>query len=108
MVKPAFLAMCVLGAAMVGSADRAGAQDGRHAQTTAQATVEQPAQARRARPRVRVYRQQQPAAWDYPRPGDVSWPGAGAVRECVSWLAQEYRPSGTVITPQMRCRWVRG
>ena len=26
-------------------------------------------------------------------------------RECVSWLQPEARPSGTVITPQMRCRW---
>lgn len=67
------------------------------------------AQARqdRQRPRVRVQRVQ-PPAWDYPRPGDYSWPGPGAVRECVDWYATEYRPSGTVITPQMRCRWVRG
>jgi hypothetical protein len=28
-----------------------------------------------------------------------------AKRHCVSWLAKEYRPSGTVITPQMRCWW---
>jgi hypothetical protein len=26
-------------------------------------------------------------------------------RECTDWLAVEHRPSGTVITPQMRCRW---
>ena len=26
-------------------------------------------------------------------------------RECDSWLAVEHRPSGDVITPQMRCRW---
>ncbi|HVY57236.1 MAG TPA: hypothetical protein VHA77_05240 [Xanthobacteraceae bacterium] len=26
-------------------------------------------------------------------------------RECVSWLAPEARPSGTVITPQMECHW---
>ncbi|MTW14756.1 hypothetical protein GJ689_00810 [Rhodoplanes serenus] len=26
-------------------------------------------------------------------------------RECVDWLAVERRPSGDVITPQMRCRW---
>lgn len=61
----------------------------------------------RQRPRVRVQRVQ-PPAWDYPRPGNYSWPGPGAVRECVDWYATEYRPSGTVITPQMRCRWVRG
>jgi hypothetical protein len=61
----------------------------------------------RQRPRVRVT-PNQPAAYDYPRPGDYSWPGPGAVRQCVDWYATEYRPSGTVITPQMRCRWVRG
>lgn len=61
----------------------------------------------RQRPRVRVY-PNQPAAFDYPRPDDYSWPGPGAVRHCVDWYATEYRPSGTVVTPQMRCRWVRG
>jgi hypothetical protein len=29
-----------------------------------------------------------------------------AYRQCVDWYALEYRPSGTVITPQMRCWWV--
>jgi len=28
-------------------------------------------------------------------------------RECTSWLEQEFRPSGTVIVPRMRCAWVR-
>jgi hypothetical protein len=28
-----------------------------------------------------------------------------AKRYCTSWLQKEYRPSGTVITPQMRCWW---
>jgi hypothetical protein len=61
----------------------------------------------RARPRIRI-QPNQPPAWDYPRPGEYSWPGPGAVRQCVGWYATEYRPSGTVITPQQRCRWVRG
>ena len=26
-------------------------------------------------------------------------------RQCDSWLAVEHRPSGDVITPQMRCVW---
>jgi hypothetical protein len=26
-------------------------------------------------------------------------------RECVSWLAREFRPSGTVIVPRLRCWW---
>lgn len=44
------------------------------------------------RPRVTIYRR-----YVYPRPN--------AVRQCYSWLAREYRVSGPVITPQMRCWW---
>jgi hypothetical protein len=44
------------------------------------------------RPRVTIYRRSV-----YPRPN--------AVRQCYSWLATEYRVSGTVIVPQMRCWW---
>ena len=62
----------------------------------------------RQRPRIRIQPNAQPPAWNYPRPGEYSWPGPGAVRQCADWYATEYRPSGTVITPQMRCRWVRG
>lgn len=31
-----------------------------------------------------------------------------AVRTCNAWYEQEFRPSGTVIVPRMRCRWVAG
>jgi hypothetical protein len=31
-----------------------------------------------------------------------------AVRTCNSWYEQEYRPSGTVIVPRMRCHWING
>src|SRR5438270_3787140 len=34
--------------------------------------------------------------------------GPDAVRQCQAWLAPEYRPSGTVIVPRMRCWWERG
>ncbi len=44
-----------------------------------------------ARPRIRV------------RPG-----GRLLYRDCKFWLAQEYRPSGTVIVPRQYCWWVRG
>ncbi len=37
-----------------------------------------------------------------------SYPGPNAVRQCAFWLATEYRPSGTVITPQQHCWWERG
>lgn len=66
------------------------------------------AQARRDRRRPRIIIERQPAAWTYPRPGTYSWPGPGAVRQCVDWYALEHRLSGTVLTPQMSCRWVRG
>jgi hypothetical protein len=96
---------------MVGPAIAGGAQQAR-AGTEAPLLVgaragELSAQARdRRRPRVIIERQ--PAAWDYPRPGEYSWPGPGAVRQCVDWYQLEHRVSGTVLTPQMRCRWVRG
>jgi hypothetical protein len=32
-------------------------------------------------------------------------PPPTARRHCRSWLAQEYRPSGTVIVPRMQCWW---
>ncbi len=32
-------------------------------------------------------------------------PGPTARRFCRAWLAQEYRLSGPVIVPQMRCWW---
>jgi hypothetical protein len=31
-----------------------------------------------------------------------------AVRACDAWYEQEFRLSGTVIVPRMRCRWVAG
>jgi hypothetical protein len=44
----------------------------------------------------------------YPKPYTYEYPGPGHVRQCSSWLAQEARPSGTVIVPRMRCWWVPG
>jgi hypothetical protein len=32
-------------------------------------------------------------------------PGPNSVRLCNAWYEQEYRPSGTVIVPRMRCYW---
>jgi hypothetical protein len=29
-------------------------------------------------------------------------------RRCTDWYELQYRPSGTVLYPQMRCWWVRG
>jgi hypothetical protein len=47
-------------------------------------------------------------ATPYPRTDNLGYPGRNAVRQCVSWLRTEHRPSGTVVTPQMRCWWDRG
>ena len=33
------------------------------------------------------------------------YPGPNAKRQCRSWLVREYRVSGPVIVPQMRCWW---
>jgi hypothetical protein len=35
-------------------------------------------------------------------------PGPNAVRSCTATYVQEYRPSGTVITPRMNCYWRPG
>ena len=47
-------------------------------------------------------------ATEFPRSDNLGYPGPNAVRQCVSWLQPEYRLSGTVVTPQMRCWWQRG
>jgi hypothetical protein len=44
----------------------------------------------------------------YPRPYLYEYPGPNAKRDCVSWLEPEWRPTGTVIVPRLRCRWVPG
>lgn len=82
-------------------------QTGMNGQTASAELDEISAQSRqeRERPRIRV-RPRQPAASEFP-PYEYNWPGPGAVRQCVDWYATEYRPSGTVVTPQIRCRWVR-
>lgn len=75
----------------------------------AEARVGQPAERRiveRRRPlrRVPIYRSEH---WDpdvIPRYN----PGPNAVRECTAHYVQEYRPSGTVITPRMNCFWRPG
>jgi len=65
---------------------------------------------RRARTRLRVrpiypYRRYHSL---YPVPYDIEYPGPNGKRDCVDAYVTEHRPSGTVIVPRMRCRWVRG
>ncbi|HXO71875.1 MAG TPA: hypothetical protein VN838_23180 [Bradyrhizobium sp.] len=67
------------------------------------------AQSRRTRrppARLRVY----PSYPGY-SPYDVYpryFPGRNAVRDCTATYVQEFRPSGTVITPRMNCFWRPG
>ena len=46
--------------------------------------------------------QSRPSIVVHPR---SSFPGPNAKRYCRSWLAKEYRVSGTVIVPRMQCWW---
>jgi hypothetical protein len=67
------------------------------------AVTDASAQQRRRLQRVPIYRQE----WVpdvYPRYN----PGPNAVRDCTATYVQEYRPSGTVITPRMNCYWRPG
>jgi hypothetical protein len=58
---------------------------------------------RRPPTRLRVYPAYNPDDV-YPR----YFPGRNAVRDCTATLVEEYRPSGTVITPRMNCYWRPG
>ena len=44
----------------------------------------------------------------YARPRIEINPRPPLYRRCVDWYELQYRPSGTVLYPQMRCWWVRG
>jgi hypothetical protein len=65
---------------------------------------------RRARPKIRVrpiypYRH---TNLPYPAPYPIEYPGPNYKRDCVARYVEEHRPSGTVVTPRLDCRWVRG
>ena len=61
-------------------------------------------QRRRVIRRVPVYPREEWRPDVYPRYN----PGPNAVRDCTATYVQEYRPSGTVITPRMNCYWRPG
>ena len=76
----------------------------RTAQASKPSVTDASAQRRRPLRRVPIYR---PNQWEpsvYPRYN----PGPNAVRSCTATYVQEYRPSGTVITPRMNCYWRPG
>jgi hypothetical protein len=107
-IGSAALALAVAGIFLLPMAT---AQTAPRAQTAqkSQSADELSAQSRRVRrppPRLRVY----PSAPGY-SPDDVYpryFPGRNAVRDCTATLVQEFRPSGTVITPRMHCFWRPG
>jgi hypothetical protein len=88
---------------------------GAQAQTAPQAHIAQAPQSagtdisaqnrryRRPPTRLRVYPRYDPDDV-YPR----YYPGRNAVRDCTATYVQEFRPSGTVITPRMNCFWRPG
>lgn len=93
-------------AAMLGglmAADAAQAQSAAANAGVSKPATELSAQSRSGRPRVRIYRNDDPRGV-YPK----YFPGPNAVRECTANLVQEFRPSGTVIVPRMNCYWRRG
>jgi len=61
-------------------------------------------QRRRVIRRVPVYPREEWRPPVYPQYN----PGRNAVRDCTATYVQEYRPSGTVITPRMNCYWRPG
>lgn len=100
-------ALAALAAAAAGTA--AGPASAGDPQRRASASVEFSSQERtRPRTRVQIYREPQPAFWDYPRPGTYSWPGPNAKRDCKAWYVVENRATGPTLTPRMTCRWVQG
>ncbi|MEA2890946.1 MAG: hypothetical protein QOI05_1739 [Bradyrhizobium sp.] len=104
----AALSLAVAGTFLLPMATAQAAPREQTAQPSQSAGLELSAQSRRVRhpPRLRVY----PSYPGY-SPDDVYpryFPGRNAVRDCTATLVQEFRPSGTVITPRMNCFWRPG
>jgi len=76
----------------------------RTAQASTAVVTDASSQRRRPLRRVPIYRSNQWEPDVYPRYN----PGPNAVRDCTATYVQEYRPSGTVITPRMNCYWRPG
>jgi hypothetical protein len=90
----------------VATAQAQSAPRGQAAQASQPAGTELSAQSRRVRrppTRIRVYPRYNPDDV-YPR----YFPGRNAVRDCTATYVEEFRPSGTVITPRLNCFWRPG
>jgi hypothetical protein len=92
------------GLLLPGSMAQAQTASGLRAAASERAVTDMSAQRRRPLRRVPIYRQEEWAPDVYPRYN----PGPNAVRSCTAHYVQEYRPSGTVITPRMNCYWRPG
>jgi Ni/Co efflux regulator RcnB len=93
------------GLMLPGAAAQAQTASGLRAATASQSVAtDMSAQRRRSLRRVPIYRQEEWAPDVFPRYN----PGPNAVRSCTAHYVQEYRPSGTVITPRMNCYWRPG
>jgi len=90
--------------ARTGAGDRVFSRDDLLAHAQVQSKPKRPPTRLRVTPRC-PYRTE---TLDHPPPYDCEFPGPGYVRQCTARLVQEYRPSGTVIVPVMRCWWERG
>ena len=106
-IGSAFLSLAFVGTLWLPAA-AAPAQTAPRAQTAqpSQPNTELSAQSRRTRrppTRIRVYPTYNPDDV-YPR----YFPGRNAVRDCTATYVQEFRPSGTVITPRLNCFWRPG
>lgn len=94
----ALAAICVFGgSAAEAQGAGAGARPGDGQRVSIAQPVEATAQSRRRRSatQLRIERRR-------------TYLPPNAVRTCDAWYEQEFRPSGTVIVPRMRCRWVMG
>ena len=91
----ALAALCILTSAPVQAQERA--MQAAQGAPAVERSLQVSSQSRRRPPptRLRIYRER-----GYLPPN--------AVRACNAWYEQEFRPSGTVIVPRMRCRWVAG
>jgi hypothetical protein len=106
-IGSAILSLAFAGAFLLAEAG-AQAQTAPRAQTAraSQPGTELSAQSRRVRrppTRIRVYPTYNPDDV-YPR----YFPGRNAVRDCTASYVEEFRPSGTVITPRLNCFWRPG
>jgi hypothetical protein len=108
-IGSAALSLAVAGTFLLPMATAQAAPREQAARASQSAGTEFSAQSRRTRrppARLRVY----PSYPSY-SPDDVYpryFPGRNAVRDCTATYVEEFRPSGTVITPRLNCFWRPG